>query len=75
MVKSQSQLRRQKTRVKGRYSRYPRCEFCGKVILGEYYSDPRCNKTGVGVVLHKSCAKKVRGLSDKEYVLRLTGRK
>ena len=75
MPKTQNQLRRQKTRDRGRYSSYPKCELCGKTVSGGYYSDVRCNRTGVGVVLHKNCAKKVQALSDKEYISRLTGRR
>jgi hypothetical protein len=32
------------------------CELCNLPAGADYYSDHRCNTTGVGVVLHTRCA-------------------
>jgi hypothetical protein len=57
---TEDQIRRQKKRDdKGRYSKYPACEYCGKTVNGQYYSDIR-SYTGYGLVLHARCARKVR---------------
>jgi hypothetical protein len=66
---SKRQIERQKVRKDGKYSRYPRCELCGKtVISGEHWSDVRCNTTGVGLILHKRCCHKSEKMNNKEFM-------
>jgi hypothetical protein len=66
---SERQIERQKVREGGKYSRYPRCELCGKtVISGQYWSDERCNATGVGLVLHQRCGHKADKMNNKEFI-------
>ena len=63
---------RQRVREDGRYSRYRRgselCEICGCNVVGEHSSDPRCNETGLGVVLCRRCAETLSHVEDKYYV-------
>lgn len=59
-------IRNGKRDSSGRYTAHT-CECCGKPAPMEYLSDDRCNSTGFGVVLRKSCAKRLAKLSDEEY--------
>jgi len=63
---------RQSVREGGRYSRYSRgselCEICGCNVVGEHSSDPRCNETGLGVVLCSKCADTLSHVEDRYYV-------
>lgn len=51
---------RQKARKRGRYTNMLKCEDCGKPVGFSYYSAPGSGETGVGLVLCKACAKKVK---------------
>jgi hypothetical protein len=63
------QIERQKVREGGKYSKYPRCELCGKMVVsGEHWSDSRCNATGVGLILHKRCCHKSEQMNNKEFM-------
>ena len=63
---------RQRVREGGRYSRYSRgselCEICECNVVGEHSSDPRCNETGLGVVLCSKCAETLGHVQDQNYV-------
>lgn len=53
-------------RKNGQYKETPKCESCGrnpryKLPNGEiihYFSNPNCNKTGLGLILCIKCAEK-----------------
>jgi len=63
---------RQRVREDGRYSQYRQgselCEICKCNVVGEHSSDPRCNETGLGVVLCHKCAETLSHVEDKYYV-------
>ena len=66
---TERQFERQKVRSRGRYEKYPLCELCGKtVIAGKHWSDTRCNATGVGLVLHKSCCDESEKMDNKKFM-------
>lgn len=59
--------RRQKERgTDGRYTKYQHCEFCGKTVKGEYFSDLRCDDIlrGRGLVLHSRCLGKIEVMDN-----------
>jgi len=48
------------------------CELCNKRISDKhYYSDNRCNETGLGVVLHHDCAMQLEDLTLEDFVATL----
>jgi hypothetical protein len=66
---TQAQSDRQRTRTNGKYSKGNRCEACNKPVgFTNYWSDERCNSTGLGVCLCKKCATKLADVSDAEYL-------
>jgi hypothetical protein len=66
---TQAQSDRQRTRTNGKYSKGNQCECCKKPVgFTNYYSDERCNSTGLGVCLCKKCATKLADVSDAEYL-------
>lgn len=63
------QIERQKVRENGKYSKYPTCELCGKKIPSDsYWSDPRCNITGTGLLLCKKCCQKSEKMNNTEFI-------
>jgi hypothetical protein len=63
------QIERQRVRENGKYANYPNCELCDKKVNPEgYWSDPRCNATGVGLILCKKCCHKSEQMSNKVFL-------
>lgn len=61
---TEAKAKRQDARgTSGRYVKNP-CECCSGPAPMNYFSDPRCNSTGLGVVLCKRCADKLAMLDD-----------
>lgn len=61
--------KRQDRRKTGQFDKLNPCEKCGKSAGEDYYSDDRCNRTGVGVVLCRKCAMLACKIeSDVEYI-------
>jgi hypothetical protein len=43
------------------------CESCGCSLTSDYFSDVRCNSTGIGVCLCEACCKHTSALSNEEF--------
>jgi hypothetical protein len=43
------------------------CERCACALTADYFSDERCNATGIGVCLCEACAKYTATLSDQAF--------
>ena len=72
MNATRKQVERQHHRnSNGRYARMNACELCGKSAGVDYYSDERCNATGIGLVLHRSCADRLASMNDEQYAAAL----
>jgi len=57
-TKSYSMSERQLARENGKYIKMFVCEDCGKALGHNYYSDPKCDEKGSGLVLCKKCCSK-----------------
>lgn len=71
--RSWKQAVRQNTRSSGRYSKLNPCECCGKSAGANYYSDDRCNRLLVGLVLCGTCCEKLASLDDTQYLAAFPG--
>lgn len=66
-TKAQNVRQKQCNYRSGRYTRYPKCEHCGKPVRVEtdrFVSHEKCNEWGVGVTLHPACGEAVMALPE-----------